>query len=58
MVIVPGVQKHAFHRIKTRATCIISKEHSRRAIEFVKDRTENFDDYYPYKKLGCSLNHV
>ena len=30
-----------------------------RAMEYVKDRTECFDDYYPCrKKLDCDLNHV
>src|SRR5918994_6261113 len=30
-----------------------------RAMEYVKDRTENFDDYYPCrKKLNCDLNHI
>ncbi len=30
-----------------------------RAIECLKDRTENFDDYYPCrKKLDCELNHI
>jgi putative transposase len=30
-----------------------------RTIECVKDRTENFDDYYPCRKeLDCELNHV
>jgi putative transposase len=30
-----------------------------RVMEYVKDRTENFDDYYPCKKEpDCNLNHV
>jgi putative transposase len=29
-----------------------------RAIQYFKDRTENFDDYYPCRHLGCDLNHV
>jgi putative transposase len=29
-----------------------------RAIQCFKDRTENFDDYYPCKHLGCDVNHV
>jgi len=28
-------------------------------MEYVKDRTEGFDDYYPCRKrLDCDLNHV
>lgn len=29
-----------------------------RAIEYFKDRTENFDDYYPCIKRECNLSHV
>jgi hypothetical protein len=30
-----------------------------RAIEYVKDRTESFDDHYPcMKKEACNLSHV
>lgn len=29
-----------------------------RAIQYFKDRTENFDDYYPCRHFGCDLNHV
>jgi putative transposase len=29
-----------------------------RAMEYVKDRTENFDDYYPCIKENCNLKHV
>ena len=30
-----------------------------RTIQYIKDRTESFDDYYPRKKkLDCDLNHV
>ncbi len=29
-----------------------------RAIQYFKDRTENFDDYYPSRYLEYNLNHV
>ena len=30
-----------------------------RTIQYIKDRTESFDDYYPRKKkLDCDLKHV
>jgi hypothetical protein len=29
-----------------------------RAIEYVKDRTETFDDYYPCVKEDCNFKHV
>jgi len=29
-----------------------------RTIQYIKDRTDNFDDYFPCKKNKCKLNHV
>ena len=29
-----------------------------RTIQYIKDRTDNFDDYFPFKKNKCKLNHV
>ena len=29
-----------------------------RTMQFVKDRTESFDDYFPFKKLRCRLKHI
>ena len=29
-----------------------------RIVEYLKDRTENFDDYYPCMKVECQLEHV
>ncbi|MDQ6724302.1 MAG: DDE-type integrase/transposase/recombinase [Thermoproteota archaeon] len=29
-----------------------------RAMQYIKDRIENFDDYFPCKKNKCKLNHV
>ena len=29
-----------------------------RTMQYIKDRTENFDDYFPCKKNKCKLNHV
>ena len=28
-----------------------------RTIQYIKDRTENFDDYFPCRKEGCKLEH-
>ena len=33
-------------------------EKSLKAIEYIKDRVEGFDDYYPCLKEGCDLKHV
>ncbi len=29
-----------------------------RTIQYVKDRTEGFDDYFPFRKKKCKLKHV
>ena len=30
-----------------------------RTVQYIKDRTENFDDYFPCKKKNkCKLNHI
>jgi putative transposase len=29
-----------------------------RTIQYIKDRTEGFDDYFPCKKKRCKLKHV
>jgi hypothetical protein len=29
-----------------------------RAIQYLKDRVEGFDDYYPCLRKGCDLKHV
>jgi putative transposase len=29
-----------------------------RTMQYIKDRTESFDDYFPCKKENCNLNHV
>jgi putative transposase len=45
--------------LKHRLHSSLGKSIIERAMEYVKDRTENFDDYYPCrKKLDCDLNHV
>jgi putative transposase len=45
--------------LKHRLHSLFEKSIIGRAMEYVKDRTENFDDYYPCrKKLDCELNHV
>jgi hypothetical protein len=35
-----------------------SKNVIERMIEYFKDRTEGFDDYYPCTREGCNLSHV
>jgi putative transposase len=46
-------------RLKHRLHTSFEKSIIERTMEYVKDRTEGFDDYYPCrKKLDCDLNHV
>jgi hypothetical protein len=30
----------------------------RRTIQYIKDRTESFDDYFPCRKEKCMLEHI
>jgi putative transposase len=41
------------HRLHTLEKSIIE-----RTIQYVKDRTECFDDYFPCRKSKCRLEHV
>src|ERR671915_406147 len=43
---------------KHRLHSMIQKNLIERTIEYVKDRTEDFDDYYPYMKKECGLLHI
>jgi putative transposase len=36
----------------------IEKSMIERTIQYIKDRTECFDDYFPCKKIKCRLNHI
>ena len=42
------------HRLHTSS----EKSLIERAIQYFKDRTEHFDDYYPCIRFGCDLSHV
>jgi putative transposase len=46
--------------LKHRLHSSFEKSIIERAKDYVKDRTENFDDYYPCrrKRLDCKLNHI
>ncbi|KAA2280236.1 hypothetical protein [Candidatus Nitrosocosmicus sp. SS] len=36
----------------------IEKSRIERTIQYIKDRTESFDDYFPCRKKSCKLKHV
>ena len=44
--------------LKHRAHSAYEKSLIERAIQYLKDRMEGFDDFYPCFKKGCSLEHV
>jgi putative transposase len=46
--------KHHIHSL------LAKKENSliERTMQYIKDRTEIFDNYFPCKKIGCKLKHV
>jgi putative transposase len=37
---------------------LLEKSLIERTIQYIKDRTESFDDYFTCKKENCNLNHV
>ena len=43
--------KHHIH-----STC--EKSIIERTIQYIKDRTECFDDYFPYRKINVKLKHI
>jgi putative transposase len=38
--------------------CPFEKSIIERTMQYVKDRIESFDDYFPCKKENCNLDHV
>ena len=36
----------------------LEKSMIERTIQYIKDRTESFDDYFPYRIKNCKLKHV
>jgi len=36
----------------------VEKSLIERTIQYIKDRIESFDDYFPCKKENCNLDHV
>ncbi len=46
--------KHHIHFLNTKN----EKNIIERTIQYIKDRTECFDDYFPCRKKKCKLKHV
>jgi len=45
-------------KTKTSHHSPLEKSLIERTIQYIKDRTECFDDYFPYRKKNCKLRHV
>ena len=47
-----------FLRLKHHIHSSFEKSKIERTMQYIKDRTESFDDYFPCKIKNCKLNHV
>ena len=47
-----------FLRLKHHIHSSFEKSLIERTMQYIKDRTESFDDYFPCKIKNCKLNHV
>ena len=57
---VPGINPQACQFLKLDHHIHSSYEKSiiERTMQYIKDRTEGFDDYFPCSKENCKLKHV
>jgi putative transposase len=47
-----------FLKIKHHLHSIFEKNIIERTIQYIKDRTKSFDDYFPCRKNKCKLQHI
>ena len=47
-----------FLKLKHHIHSSFEKSLIERTTQYIKDRTERFDDYFPCRKKDCKLNHV
>jgi putative transposase len=47
-----------FLKLRRRIHSSFEKSLIERTMQYIKDRTESFDDYFPCRKANCKLNHV
>ena len=47
-----------FLKVNHRIHSTLEKSLIERTMQYIKDKTEGFDDYFPCKKKKCKLNHV
>ena len=51
-------QSCRFLKLKHHLHSSYEKSIIERTMQYIKDRTECFDDYFPCKKIKCRLNHI
>ncbi|HXT83390.1 MAG TPA: hypothetical protein VN704_03520 [Verrucomicrobiae bacterium] len=51
-------QAYRFLKLKHHVHSAFEKSIIERTIQYIKDRTEGFDDYFPCRKKKCKLKHV
>jgi putative transposase len=52
------LQACKFLKLKHHLHSCFEKSLMERTMQYIKDRTESFDDYFPCKKKNCKLKHV
>ena len=58
-MVVRGIHRACkFLKLKHHIHLPYEKSIIERTIQYVKDRTESFDDYFPCRKNKCRLEHV
>ncbi len=55
---VPGILKHVDLNLKHHIHSSYEKNLIERTIQYIKDRIEGFDDYFPCRKKNCKLKHM
>jgi putative transposase len=54
-----GIRKACqFLKLEHHLYSLFEKSIIERTIHYIKDRTENFDDYFPCRLKNCKLKHV
>ncbi len=51
-------QAYRFLNLKHHIHPPLVKSLIERAMQYIKDRTESFDGYFPYRRKNCKLKHV
>jgi putative transposase len=51
-------QAYGFLNLKHHIHSSLEKSLIERTMQYIKDRTESFDDYFPCRKKNCKLRHV